>query len=114
MIGAAELAKLKPGSVLVNTARGAVVDEGALAEALESGHLSSVGLDVFENEPEIHPGLIHHPRALLLPHMGTWTSETSEAMEQWVVKNVRMAVTDGRLHSRVPEQAELPYDTYSV
>lgn len=101
---------MKKGAILINTARGAVVDEAALVEALESGHLGSVGLDVYENEPEIHPGLVKNHRALLLPHMGTWTSETQEYMEQWCINNVKMAITEGKLQSRVPEQSALSYE----
>jgi glyoxylate reductase len=101
---------MKTGAILINTARGAVVDEAALVEALESGHLGSVGLDVYENEPEIHPGLVENRRALLLPHMGTWTSETQEYMEQWCINNVKKSITEGKLRSRVPEQADLSYE----
>lgn len=61
---------MKDGVVLVNTARGAVIDEGALVRALDSGKVASVGLDVYEEEPEVHPGLIANPNVILLPHMG--------------------------------------------
>jgi glyoxylate reductase len=73
---------MKHGVVIVNTARGAVMDEAALVAALESGQVSSVGLDVYEHEPKIHPDLQKHPRALLVPHMGTWTYETEKKMEE--------------------------------
>lgn len=98
---------MKPGVVIVNTARGAVIDEEALVEALDSGKVSSVGLDVFENEPEIHPGLLDNDRALLVPHMGTWTVETETKMEEWAFDNIRMALTEGRLKSIVFEQKDL-------
>ena len=101
---------MKKGAILINTARGAVVDEAALVEALESGHLSSVGLDVYEEEPKIHPALVKNRRALLLPHMGTWTFETQESMEQWCINNVRTAVMTGKLHSRVPDQEDMAYE----
>ena len=68
---------MKPGVVIVNTARGAVMDEDALVKALDKGTIASCGLDVFEEEPKIHPGLIANPRVMLLPHMGTWTEEVS-------------------------------------
>jgi glyoxylate reductase len=68
---------MKDGVVIVNTARGAVIDEGALVKALDSGKVASVGLDVYENEPKVHPGLAANPHVLLLPHMGTWTVEVS-------------------------------------
>lgn len=99
---------MKPGSVLVNTARGAVVDEAALADALEGGAtVASAGLDVFEREPEVHPRLLANPRVLLLPHMGTWTVETTAKMEEWTMANVRRVVEEGRLLSLVPEQKDM-------
>ena len=77
IIRKAEFAKMKDGVVVVNTARGAVMDEAALVEALDSGKVFSAGLDVFEEEPKIHPGLIRNPNVLLVPHMGTYTIEVS-------------------------------------
>lgn len=70
MIDATALRKCKRGVVIVNTARGAVIDEAALVDALESGQVASVGLDVYEEEPKIHPGLVANEKVLLLPHMG--------------------------------------------
>lgn len=98
---------MKPGIIIVNTARGAVMDEAALVEALESGRVASAGLDVYENEPEIHPGLLANEKVLLVPHMGTWTVETETKMEEWAISNVRMAIANGKLRSIVPEQKEL-------
>jgi glyoxylate reductase len=69
---------MKKGVVIVNTARGAVIDEDALVRALDSGLVGSVGLDVYEDEPEIHPGLVANPNILLLPHCGTWSVEVSD------------------------------------
>jgi len=71
---------MKKGIVIVNTARGAVIDEAALVKALESGQVFSCGLDVYEDEPVINPGLIANPNVLLVPHMGTWTIEVSKAV----------------------------------
>ncbi|KAF7716904.1 Uncharacterized protein PECH_000705 [Penicillium ucsense] len=107
IISTAEFAKMKDGVVVVNTARGAVMDEAALVQALESGKVFSAGLDVFENEPEIHPGLLHNQRVILVPHMGTWTTETLTAMETWAIDNVTQALTKGTLKSPVPEQSHL-------
>lgn len=76
LIGKKELSSMKDGVIIVNTARGAIIDEEALAESLESGKVWSVGLDVFEQEPKIHPKLISHPGAVLLPHIGTATIDT--------------------------------------
>ena len=98
---------MKQGIVIVNTARGAVMDEDALVKALESGRVGSCGLDVYENEPEIHPGLIKNRHVMLVPHMGTWTFETQKAMEEWCIDNVRSAVETGKLKSPVPEQKDL-------
>ncbi|CAO1604984.1 glyoxylate reductase [Xanthoria calcicola] len=107
MIGKAEFAKMKQGAVVVNTARGGVVDEAALVEALSTSQISSCGLDVYENEPEIHPGLVGNPKVMLLPHMGTWTVETQTEMELWTIANVRSALETGKLTSPVAEQEGL-------
>ena len=98
---------MKQGIVIVNTARGAVMDEAALVSALDSGRVSSAGLDVYENEPAVHPGLLANHRVLLVPHMGTSTVETETKMEEWAISNARMAILDGKLRSIVPEQADL-------
>ena len=97
LISRAEFAKMKKGVVIVNTARGAVMDEEALVEALDSGIVASAGLDVYENEPEIHPGLMRNENVLLLPHLGTHTYETQKEMEVLVIDNIRSAVTTGKL-----------------
>jgi glyoxylate reductase len=97
IISKPEFAKMKKGVVIVNTARGAVMDEAALVEALDNGKVASAGLDVYENEPEIHPGLIRNENVLLVPHLGTHTYETQKAMEVVVIDNIRSAVTTGNL-----------------
>ncbi|EMD00911.1 hypothetical protein BAUCODRAFT_29293 [Baudoinia panamericana UAMH 10762] len=107
IISTAEFAKMKKGVIIVNTARGAVMDEDALVKALESGQVLSVGLDVYEAEPKVHPGLVDNPHVMLLPHMGTWTVETQTAMERFCVENIRSALETGKLKSPVPEQADL-------
>jgi glyoxylate reductase len=80
---------LKPMAVLVNTARGAVIDEEALADALSEGRLFAAGLDVYENEPSVSPRLLAAPRAVLLPHVGSATLRTRRAMLRGAVENAR-------------------------
>jgi len=94
LLDAARLAHMKPGSVLVNTARGAIVDHGAVADALSSGHLAAAGLDVFENEPEIPGELRELPTCIVLPHLGSATHEARQAMWDLAAANVRV-VLDG-------------------
>jgi glyoxylate reductase len=98
---------MKKGIVIVNTARGAVMDEAALVHALDKGIVASVGLDVYEHEPEIHPGLLANNKVLLVPHMGTWTVETQTKMEEWTMSNVQMVLREGKLRSIVPEQKSI-------
>ncbi|KAF2019170.1 hypothetical protein BU24DRAFT_386007 [Aaosphaeria arxii CBS 175.79] len=107
IISTPEFNKMKRGVVIINTARGAVIDEAALVEAIDAGIVWSVGLDVFENEPQIHPGLLSNESVMLVPHMGTHTVETRQKMEEWTIANVRSAVETGRLKSIVKEQAGL-------
>lgn len=114
LLGRRELALCKKGVVIVNTARGGVIDEAALVDALESGRVGNVGLDVFEEEPKVHEGLLKNERAVLLPHCGTWTSETMAEMEIETMRNVRCAIEwatgskeAGCRLSVVPEQRAL-------
>lgn len=109
IIGAPELAKTKKGVVVVNTARGALIDEAALVQALESGQVEAVGLDVYEAEPEIHPGLVKSDRAFLLPHLGTSTYETQRDMELLVLNNLQAAVDEGKMLTLVNEQKGLEW-----
>ncbi|KAK9375578.1 D-isomer specific 2-hydroxyacid dehydrogenase [Lipomyces chichibuensis] len=99
--------KMKDGVVIANTARGAVIDEQALVDALESGKVRCVGLDVFEAEPKIHPGLLANEKVILLPHVGTRTYETQKKMEIQVIENVRSAITEAKLLTIVPEHMHL-------
>jgi hypothetical protein len=107
IISTKEFEQMKKGVVIVNTARGAVMDEDALVKALESGQVWSCGLDVFEEEPKIHPGLLSNPSVMLLPHMGTWTVETQTKMEIWCIDNVKSAIVKGKLMSPVGEQKDM-------
>lgn len=80
LIGAPELRAMRRGALLVNTARGPVVDEDALVAALRSGHLGGAALDVHEREPLVHPGLLDRDDVVLLPHLGSATDEARERM----------------------------------
>jgi glyoxylate reductase len=94
LIGAAQLRAMKPTAHLVNTSRGPVVDEAALVAALEAGEIAGAGLDVFEDEPRVHPGLLGRDDVVLLPHVGSATVETRTAMADLAVANV-LAVLAG-------------------
>ena len=110
IISAEQFKMMKKSCVIVNTARGAVIDEAALVEALGRELIAGAGLDVFEEEPKIHPGLVKNDKVLLLPHMGTWTRETQEMMEEFVIDNIRSAVEGKGLISMIPEQKNAGLD----
>jgi glyoxylate reductase len=88
LIGPAELAQMKPTAVLVNTARGPVIDDDALVDALEAGTIFGAGLDVFEGEPAVNPRLLTAPRVTLLPHIGSATVQTRTAMARLACQGV--------------------------
>ena len=94
MIGAAELARMPPHAHLINVARGDVVDEAALIEALQTGRIGGAGLDVYEREPIVPPALTALQNVTLLPHLGTATEEVRDAMGLIAVENLR-AFRDG-------------------
>ncbi|KAG9672760.1 hypothetical protein KCU69_g13314, partial [Aureobasidium melanogenum] len=96
----------KDGVIIVNTARGPIIDEAALVKAIQSEKVFSAGLDVFEEEPKIHPELISDDRVVLLPHIGTATWETQKDMELLVLENLRSAVEKGELVTLIPEQSK--------
>ena len=100
IISAARIAAMKPGAIVVNTARGELIDEAALAAALEDGRLAAAGLDVFENEPALDPRLAAAPNLVVLPHLGSATCEGREAMGDRVIANIQSWV-DGH---RPPDQ----------
>jgi lactate dehydrogenase-like 2-hydroxyacid dehydrogenase len=89
LIDGRRIGLLKPTAVVVNTARGAVIDEEALAEALHEGRLLGAGLDVYENEPSVSPRLLSAPRTVLLPHIGSATLRAREAMLRGAAEKVR-------------------------
>ena len=95
IINADTLARMKPGAILINTSRGDLVREQALAIALEEGRLGAAGLDVYADEPSIHPRLLAAPRTVLLPHIGSATDETRRNMATIALANVQ-SVLSGR------------------
>lgn len=94
LIDAAALSMMRPEAVLINTARGPIVDETALAEALTARTIAAAGLDVFEHEPAVHPGLLDLDNVVLVPHLGSATIETRTAMATLAADNV-IAVLSG-------------------
>ncbi|OAP65142.1 hypothetical protein AYL99_01114 [Fonsecaea erecta] len=108
IISAPEFAKMKDGVVIVNTARGALINEKDLVAALESGKVSSAGLDVFEEEPKVEEGLLKNEKAFIVPHIGTSTYETQREMELLVLQNLENAVDKGSLLTPIPEQKGNP------
>ena len=95
LIGAAELRAMKPTACLINTSRGPLVDEAALAAALREKGIAGAGLDVYEHEPEVHPALRECDNAVLTPHLGSAVAETRERMALIVAENI-IAVMEGR------------------
>ena len=87
LIGSAQLTSMRNTAFLINTARGPVVDEAALVVALEHGELAGAGLDVFENEPDVHPGLLTRDDVVLIPHLGSATVQTRTAMATLAARN---------------------------
>jgi glyoxylate reductase len=95
VISAAVLRRMRPGAFLINTARGALVEEAALVDVLRDGPLAGAGLDVYERDPVVHPGLLELPNVVLLPHIGSATRETRAGMALLAARNVH-AVLSGQ------------------
>jgi gluconate 2-dehydrogenase len=93
LIGAAELRRMKPTAILINSTRGGVVDDAALVEALRTGAIRGAGLDVFENEPKLHPGFLELKNVVLAPHIGSSTEATRRAMAMTAARNLVAALT---------------------
>ena len=107
LVDAEVLKALGPEGIVINVARGSVVDEQALVDALRTNTILSAGLDVFEHEPEVHPDLLTLPNAVLLPHVGSATIPTRTAMANLVVDNLRNWLMHGTALTPVPESAGL-------
>lgn len=99
------LAKTKPGAYIINTARGEIIDEAALAEALADGRLKGAGLDVYENEPAVNRGLFDLENVILLPHIGSATVRAREGMAVMAAQNVIAALEGDIPENLVPEMA---------
>jgi glyoxylate/hydroxypyruvate/2-ketogluconate reductase len=95
LIGEAELRKMKPSAILVNSTRGGVVDDAALIRALQSGTIRAAGLDVFENEPALNPGFLSLQNVVLAPHIGSSTETTRRAMAMTAARNAVAALSGG-------------------
>lgn len=101
LFSAERLARMKPSAYLINTARGEIVDESALADALASGQLAGAGLDVFEREPKVEPRLLALNNAVLLPHLGSSTIEARTGMGNKVIANIRAFIAGEPLPDKV-------------
>ena len=103
LLNAKSMEKIKPGAFLINTARGEIVEEAALVEALQTGRLKGAGLDVYEKEPAVTPELMALDNVVLLPHIGSATAETRDNMAVMVAENVIAALSNGIPENLVPE-----------
>jgi glyoxylate reductase len=97
LIGAPELGAMRREGLLVNVARGPIVDEEALVDALKGGEIAGAAVDVFEHEPEVHPGLLGLENVVLVPHLGSATYEAREGMGMLCVEALRAVLLEGRL-----------------
>ncbi len=110
MINREAIARMKPGVILINTARGELVDEEALLEGLESGRIARAGLDVFAEEPPRHRRLVEHPRVLATPHVGASTVEAQEQVGLEIALQVRDYLQSGVIRNAVNFPALAPED----
>lgn len=104
-IGAIELSKMKSSAFLINAARGPIVDEEALVQALQAGRLAGAGLDVFENEPQVHPALVGLDNVTLMPHVGSATADTRLRMAMLASENLLAALRGERPPNLVNPEA---------
>jgi lactate dehydrogenase-like 2-hydroxyacid dehydrogenase len=96
LIGAKELARMKPGAILIHAARGGVVDDAALISALKRGPLAAAGLDVFENEPRLNPEFLALKNVVLAPHIASATTRTRHRMAMLAAESLVAALTTGK------------------
>jgi lactate dehydrogenase-like 2-hydroxyacid dehydrogenase len=95
-LNAARIGRMKAGAIVINTGRGGSVDDAALVEALRSGHIRAAGLDVYDGEPRIFPGYLGLENVALLPHLGSATEETRDAMGRRALENLDAVLREGR------------------
>jgi lactate dehydrogenase-like 2-hydroxyacid dehydrogenase len=101
LMNSERLARMRRSAFLVNTARGDVVDEAALVEALKNRTIAGAGLDVYEQEPKVNPSLLSMENVVLLPHLGSATQETRVAMGMRALENLRLFFSGAPLRDRV-------------
>jgi len=101
LIGERELRRMRPHAILVNTARGPIVDEAALVRALREGWIAGAGLDVFEREPALAPGLAELPQVVLAPHVGSATTATRDRMAELAAESIVAALAGKPIPRRV-------------
>ena len=102
LINAQRLSLMKPTAIIVNTSRGAVIDEAALVDALKHNRIAAAGLDVYENEPRLAPGLAELPNTFLLPHLGSATAEDRIWMMRLAVENIIAALRGEKVPHQYP------------
>jgi len=105
LLGAEQFAKMKPGAILINAARGGVVDDAALVEALQRGPVAAAGLDVFENEPALHPDFLKLGNVVLTPHIASSSEATRRRMAMLAAENLVAALTTGKPPNLLPPPA---------
>ncbi|HEV2028429.1 MAG TPA: D-glycerate dehydrogenase [Candidatus Dormibacteraeota bacterium] len=96
LLSTPQFAQMKPSAIVINTSRGPVVDEAALVEALKAKEIAGAGLDVYEREPAVHPGLISMPNVVLTPHIASATTRTRSEMSAMAARNMATAIRGGR------------------
>ncbi|ODQ82689.1 hypothetical protein BABINDRAFT_159218 [Babjeviella inositovora NRRL Y-12698] len=114
LINRETISQMKDGVVLVNTARGGIIDEEAFVDAVKSGKIAAAGLDVYENEPMANEEVLRLENVTTVPHMGSHTYETIQAMEECVIDNLEAFLRTGKVEGLVPEQHDVKFISEGV